>query len=100
MECQFAWCEPVSTVSSSAPRHLDRAVSLFAGLLYFRLDGDDSTGGDLQLYDGAHPVKTIPYRANTLVFFVNSPRAFHGVTPRSVTPWPRLHVNFVAEVPQ
>jgi len=100
MECQFAWCEPVSAVSSSAPRHLDRAVSLFAGLLYFRLDGDDSAGGDLQLYDGEHPVKTIPYRANTLVFFVNSPRAFHGVTPRSVTPWPRLHVNFVGEVPR
>ena len=98
MECQFAWCEPVSAVSSSAPRHVDRAVSLFAGLLYFRLDGDDSTGGDLQLYDGERPVKTIPYRANTLVFFVNSPRAFHGVTPRSVTPWPRLHVNFVGEV--
>ena len=100
MECQFAWCEPVSVVSSSAPRHLDRAVSLFAGLLYFRLDGDDSAGGDLQLYDGEHPVKTIPYRANTLVFFANSPRAFHGVTPRSVTPWPRLHVNFVGEVPR
>jgi SAM-dependent methyltransferase len=100
MECQFAWCEPVSAVSSSAPRHVDRAVSLFAGLLYFRLDGDDSDGGDLQLYDGEHPVKTIPYRANTLVFFVNSPRAYHGVTPRSVTPWPRLHVNFVGEVPR
>lgn len=100
MECQFAWCEPVSAVSSSAPRHVDRAVSLFAGLLYFRLDDDDSVGGDLQLYDGEHPVKTIPYRANTLVFFVNSPRAFHGVTPRSITPWPRLHVNFVGEVPR
>ncbi|MEK6372211.1 MAG: methyltransferase [Acidobacteriota bacterium] len=99
MECQFAWCEPVNAVSSSAPRHVDRAVSLFAGLLYFRLEGDDSVGGDLQLYDGEHPVKTIPYRANTLVFFVNSPRALHGVTPRSITPWPRLHVNFVGEVP-
>jgi SAM-dependent methyltransferase len=100
MECQFAWCEPPDAVSSSAPRHVDRAVSLFAGLLYFRLDGDDSSGGDLQLYDGDRAVKTIPYRANTLVFFVNSPRAFHGVTPRAVTPWPRLHVNFVGEVPR
>jgi SAM-dependent methyltransferase len=100
LECQFAWCEPVSEISSSAPRHVDRVVSLFAGLLYFRLPGDDSAGGDLELYDGERPVKTIPYRANTLVFFLNSARAFHAVTRRAPTRWPRLHVNFVGEVPR
>lgn len=115
LECQFAWCEPATSVSSSAPCHLDREVSLFAGLLYFRQEGDDSQGGDLELYrflDDARAwdehsrvppelverVKTIPYRANTLVLFVNSARSLHGVSPRSVTPWPRLHVNFVGEL--
>jgi len=43
-------------------------------------------------------VKTIPYAANRLVFFIHSPVAVHGVSVRSVTPHPRLHVNFLAEL--
>jgi SAM-dependent methyltransferase len=117
LECQFAWCEPATSVSSSAPCHIDREVSLFFGLLYFRKEGDDSEGGDLELYrfrgderawdensrvppELVERVASIPYRANTLVFVVNSARSLHGVSPRSVTPWPRLHVNFVGELPQ
>ncbi len=117
LECQFAWCEPASSVSSSAPCHLDREVSLFAGLLYFRKEGDHSQGGDLELYrfrgderawdehsrvppELVERMTTIPYRANTLAFFINSARSLHGVSPRSVTPWPRLHVNFVGELRQ
>ena len=95
--------------------HVDRQVALFAGLLYMRRPDDDSRGGDLELYrfrdrprrfepgryvDDAlvELVKTIPYEANRLVFFVHSPDALHGVSPRSVTPHPRLHVNFLAEL--
>ena len=33
-----------------------------------------------------------------LVFFIHSPHSLHGVTTRSVTSWPRLHVNFLAEM--
>jgi hypothetical protein len=39
----------------------------------------------------------VPYRPNTLAFFVNAPKAIHGVTPRSVTPVPRRYVNFLGE---
>ena len=43
-------------------------------------------------------MKTIPYAANRLVFFIHSPDALHGVSARSATPHPRLHVNFLAEL--
>ena len=39
----------------------------------------------------------MPYRANTLVLFSNSPAAIHGVTPRSVTQAPRRYMNFLGE---
>jgi len=118
LECQLTYCSPVASPSTSASPHVDREVALYAGLLYFRQEGDDSAGGDLELYrfqgDGGEPREfradrsvpesclekrvTVPYRANTLVFFLHSPRSVHGVSPRSATPFPRLHVNFVAEL--
>lgn len=115
LDCQPCWGAPVTRASSSAPCHVDRPVTLFAGLLYCRLPGDDTAGGDLELYrfrgwerrydatrqvDASlvEPVRRIPYAANRLVFFLQSPHSLHGVTVRAVTPWPRLHVNFLAEM--
>jgi hypothetical protein len=117
LDCQLAWGSPVTGRSTSNGPHVDREVALFAGLLYMRLDGDDTEGGDLELYrfKGAErrydagrfvepsllePVRRIPYAANRLVFFIHAPHAVHGVTLRAVTPWPRLHVNFLAEFPR
>lgn len=114
LDCQPCWGAPVTRASSSDPCHVDRAVTLFGGLLYCRLPGDDAQGGDLELYRfrGAErgfdatrhvdpslvePFRRIGYAANRLVFFLQSPQSLHGVTVRSVTPWPRLHVNFLAE---
>jgi hypothetical protein len=96
--------------------HLDRTDKLFVGLLYLRLDGDDSRGGDLELYESAdrvpafapkrllprdrvRVVKVVPYRRNTLVLFLNTPRALHGVSPRAATPHPRYFLNLVGEMP-
>jgi hypothetical protein len=115
LDCQPCWGAPVTRASSSDPCHVDRPVTLFAGLLYCRLPGDDTAGGDLELYrfrgwerrydatrhvDASlvEPVRRIPYAANRLVFFLQSPHSLHGVTVRAVTPWPRLHVNFLAEM--
>ena len=114
LDCQPCWGAPVTTASSSDPCHVDRPVTLYAGLLYCRLPGDDAEGGDLELYRfrGAErrydatrhvdpslvePVRRIPYAANRLVFFLQSAEALHGVTVRQPTRWPRLHVNFLAE---
>ncbi len=115
LDCQPCWGSPVTRPSSSARCHVDRQVALFAGLLYCRLPGDDAAGGDLELYrfrgperrydnlryvdeSLVEPVRRVPYAANRLVFFLHSAHSLHGVTVRAVTPWPRLHVNFLGEM--
>lgn len=40
----------------------------------------------------------VPYAANTLVMFINTPQALHAVTPRSFSSLPRRFVNIVAQV--
>ncbi len=115
LDCQITWGSPVDVPTRCHRVHVDRQVALYAGLLYMRQPEDDSRGGDLELYRfRARPrvfesgryvddalverVKTIPYAANRLVFFIHSPDALHGVSARSTTPHPRLHVNFLAEL--
>lgn len=113
LDCQITWGSPVTVPTRCHPVHVDRPVALYAGLLYFRHESDDSTGGDLELYrfkgrraydekrivddSLVERVKTVPYAANRLVFFPHSRDALHAVSTRSVTPHPRLHVNFLAE---
>jgi len=115
LDCQITWGSPVRESTRCHRVHVDRQVALYAGLLYMRRPEDDSRGGDLELYrfrsrprvfepgryvDDAlvERVKTIPYAANRLVFFIHSSDALHGVSARSTTPHPRLHVNFLAEL--
>jgi hypothetical protein len=116
LECQIAYGSPVVKASRFLGPHVDREVALFAGLLYFRLDEDDSTGGDLEFYrfkggERAYAkerrrvpdhlverAKVVTYARNKFVFFLNSPESLHGVSMRSETKFPRLHVNFVAEL--
>lgn len=111
-------CQPGLNVVHSSPlsvrsAHLDASNKLLTGLFYMRIDGDNSPGGDFVLYrprrepapfrtavtideDDLEPVKTVAYRPNTAVFFMNTPRAIHGVTVRGATPIPRRLVNLVA----
>jgi hypothetical protein len=42
-------------------------------------------------------VKTVPYRANSYLCFVNSSEAVHGVSPRDTTDVPRRYINFIAD---
>lgn len=105
----------VSTPSSVRGPHVDRPNKLFAGLYYLRPPADtDTVGGDLELYawrnrdarfDGAEIAprdvalaRTVPYRGNTFVLFLNSLDALHGVTPRQVTPNTRYFFNLVGEI--
>lgn len=115
MECQFASCTTALRRATPKGPHVDREHALYAGLLYFRLDGDDSTGGDLEIQrfkgvprfeagtnneipvDRVETVKTVRYEKNTLVFFIHSAHSLHAVSARSATPYPRRHVNFVTE---
>lgn len=114
LDVQIGINTPVTKPCSVRGPHLDDPRKLFAGLLYLRLEDDDSTGGDLQLYSPlndytldnecsllpelARVEKTVEYQRNSLLLFLNTARSFHGVTPRSVTPFPRLFINFVGEM--
>ena len=79
----------------------------------FRDPADRSEGGDLALYAWKHRPRvlhprrtilfsdiehsgTVRYAPNTLIAFVNSVNAVHGVTPRAPSPLPRRYINFVA----
>jgi hypothetical protein len=115
LDAQLIYHSAAQVPSRIIGPHLDREVALYAGLMYFRIEGDDSTGGDLELYRfkglkrGFRPpsrgvpehlvdlVATIPYQANTLVLFPHSIDAVHAVSIRSPSRHPRLHVNLIAE---
>lgn len=115
LDCQVAINTSVARASSVRGVHADAPEELFAMLLYFRRPEDDSTGGDLEIWqwkDGRRPafigseaneedaelVATIPYRPNTLVAFINSEAALHAISDRSVTPYSRRLVNTIGEV--
>lgn len=124
LDCQFVvntpWPVGKSTTTTWPQRsvktaHVDKRDTLLSALLYFRAPDDAGKGGDLELYAWNHEPRflkprvivpsdielrgRVPYAANTLVAFVNSTRAAHGVTPREPSPLPRRYINFIVEVP-
>ena len=98
---------PVINRSSVRDAHLDKKNKLFTGLFYLKSNNDYSDGGDLNLYSWKASIstnqkrhisfrseipnkyvqfnKSIKYKANTFVIFLNSLDSLHGVSPRSVT---------------
>lgn len=93
--------------------HLDNSRELFAGLLYMRKPEDASTGGDIYVfkklvprpeYTGIREVNKeqvqsagcVPYRANTMILFLNTHDTIHGVTPRVGSNCVRRYINIDA----
>ncbi len=114
LDCQFVMNTPVTRKSSVKTAHVDLCDKIFSALFYMRDPRDHSQGGDLDIYDWRREprfvkhrtlmrdvelVKTVPYRANSYLCFVNSPQAVHGVSPRETTDVPRRYINFIAELP-
>ncbi|HEV8389266.1 MAG TPA: hypothetical protein VGQ35_05455 [Dongiaceae bacterium] len=114
LDCQFVMNTPVTRRSSVKTAHIDLCDKIFSALYYMRDPRDLSQGGDLDIYDWRREprfvkhrtlmrdvelVKTVPYRANSYLCFVNSPQAVHGVSPREATDVPRRYINFIAELP-
>ncbi|HEV8389356.1 MAG TPA: 2OG-Fe(II) oxygenase [Dongiaceae bacterium] len=122
LDCQFVVNTPWPVGKAGSHRqfsvktaHVDKRDTILSALLYFRDPDDQGAGGDLELYawnreprflkprvilpSDIERREQVPYAANTLVAFVNSPKAAHGVTPRAPSPLPRRYVNFIAEVP-
>ena len=114
LDCQIGINTPNSTSSSVIGPHTDCSVELWAGLLYFRNELDYSKGGDLTLWrwkkrvsrsfnknkvanKKIFPFRTIEYRANTLVFFLNTFDSIHSVTSRTPSSVSRRLVNVIGE---
>lgn len=114
LECQLVVNTPVSARASSVRgAHVDRENKLWSGLFYMRRADDASLGGELRFHrassgrrfagcetalSGIDPAATLPYRANTLVGFVNGPASVHSVSPRMPTARERRYVNLIAEI--
>ncbi len=115
LDCQVGINTPVKRRSSARGVHTDAPDELFAMLLYFRREDDRVRGGDFEVcqwkagvpqlfvdrdVDPADAVTRalIPYKANTLVIFINSAVSLHAVTPRERTHLSRRLVNIVGRV--
>jgi hypothetical protein len=113
-ECRQAGNFPAPTGAKVLGPHVDGGGIWFVGLLYMG-DGADQEGGDLELCrwlgerdwirgnrcreGSTAPAKTIPYRHNTFVGFVNSNDAVHQVSRRKSNTYRRF-VNILVKNPE
>ena len=97
--------------------HLKLRDKLFAAMLYFRPDEDESLGADWEAYSvrpGVEPVfnhqhvtdhkflklsRAVPYRRNTLIVYLNTPRSIQGWSLRTVSDLPMMFLNVIAQMP-
>ena len=114
-DCQTVMHKPIDYSSRTA--HIDNPREIYAALLYMPYKEDRSTGGEFQIHEthdtisevnknggrevkekAGKIVKTIPYKANTLVVFCNnSTRCVHSVSARRDAVLHRRSVNIIAE---
>ena len=114
-DCQTVMHKPIDFSSRTA--HIDNPREIYAALLYMPYKEDRSTGGEFQIHEthdtisevnknggrevkekAGKIVKTIPYKANTLVVFCNkSTRCVHSVSARRDAVLHRRSVNIIAE---
>jgi hypothetical protein len=99
--------------------HLDSAYEILAGLIYLKMKDDKSEGGNLEIYELVpeapinymsvkrrvptkylQKIYEVPYKNNIGIFFISHPRAIHGISSRSVTPFDRRLVNLSIELPE
>ena len=113
-ECQPGLNTPLTKTQSVRGPHLDNPIELYGGMFYMPDPSDMSFGGELELYrlidspqfygkleiypECCELVDIVPYKANTLVMFMNGPKSVHGVSPRTPTSTYRQLVNLIGEV--
>jgi hypothetical protein len=80
--------------------HLDTGEKILVGLWYFKHPDEEDCGGDLMIMNPkTKETKTIPYASNQLILFPNTMSAWHAVTPRKPSKYPRRYINFLLESP-
>lgn len=114
LDCQFVMNTPVALKRHASTVHVNLCDKIFSALFHMRDPDDRSEGGDFDMYQWRREprflkhralnrdvalVKTVPYRANSYICFVNSAQAVHGISPRTVTEMPQRYINFIAELP-
>ncbi|HVJ42438.1 MAG TPA: hypothetical protein VM639_13125 [Dongiaceae bacterium] len=115
LDCQFVMNTPGTERGSVKTPHVDKRQTLFSSLFYLRDAADETEGGDLDLYAWKRQPRFLTYRmilpediehrrrigyaANTMICFVNTPQAVHGVSARAPSTVPRRYINLVAELP-
>lgn len=93
--------------------HIDNPKEIYAGLVYFRSTKDFSSGGDLEVCSlrkemeiyGKMEIprskvkveKTLKYKGNSGIFFLNTPFSIHSVTNRTYTKESRKLLNIIGE---
>jgi hypothetical protein len=81
--------------------HLDSGDKCLVGLWYFKHPEDTSSGGDLLLMNPkTKQCKRIEYGSNVFVLFPNLTTAWHAVTPRQPSKYPRRYINLLLESKQ
>ena len=82
--------------------HLDSGDKFLVGLWYFKHpDEEEDCGGDLLLMNPlTKEHKQVKYGSNKFVIFPNIPTAWHAVTPRNPSKYPRRYVNLLIESPE
>jgi len=112
-------CQPginTLTIKKSSVRgpHVDNPVELFGGLFYLRDENDNSSGGDLIIYEKFKKIKfhkkaevqnvkalkefkKIQYKQNNCIFFLNTKDSIHSVSERSITNNKRYLTNLIFE---
>jgi hypothetical protein len=112
MEVQFVM-NSADTIKIRTP-HLDEGRELFACLFYMKRPDDNSKSGDLVVFkkkenfkfnpgrtapeDQIEEASRIPYKANSLVIFLNTIDSIHGVDPRKNASVLRRYVNIDAHI--
>jgi hypothetical protein len=105
---------PVTQKRHVSTVHVNLCDKIFSALFHMRDPDDRSEGGDFDMYQWRREprfvkhralnrdvalVKTVSYRANSYICFVNSAQAVHGISPRTATEMPQRYINFIAELP-
>jgi len=78
--------------------HLDSGDKCLVGLWYFKHPEDVASGGDLLLMNPkTKESKRIQYDSNVFVVFPNLTTAWHAITPRKPSKYPRRYINLLLE---
>ena len=112
-DCQFVMNYPLKETETSRTAHLDNPQEIYAALFYMRKENDFSTGRDFQIFssrtktptlgkkrivtDNITVDKTVDYKPNTVLLFLNCRHGVHGVSTSSDAITVRRHINVIGE---